>query len=100
MISIKVAGVDPLNEKDIPVVPLTANDLIEKQYRAKLVNQEREKVYRPDKMFLIWFPASPPLPLRVAPKPEGGSENLIDRITGFFGKASKDGDSPSSGADS
>ena len=46
------------------------------------------------------IPASPPLPLRVAPKPEGGSENLIDRITGFFGKASKDGDSPSSGADS
>ena len=46
------------------------------------------------------IPASPPLPLRVVPKPEGGSENLIDRITGFFGKASKDGDSPSSGADS
>jgi hypothetical protein len=46
------------------------------------------------------IPASPPLPLRVAPKPEGGSENLIDRITGFFGKASKDGDLPSSGADS
>ena len=45
-------------------------------------------------------PASPPLPLKVVPKPEGGSENLIDRITGFFGKASKDGDSPSSGADS
>ena len=44
--------------------------------------------------------ASSPLPLRVAPKPEGGSENLIDRITGFFGKASKDGDLPSSGADS
>ena len=46
------------------------------------------------------IPASPPLPLRVAPKPEGGSENLIDRITGFFGKASKDGGSPSSEADS
>jgi len=46
------------------------------------------------------IPASPPLPLRVVPKPEGGSENLIDRITGFFGKASKDGDSPSSGVDS
>ena len=45
-------------------------------------------------------PASPPLSLKVVPKPEGGSENLIDRITGFFGKASKDGDSPSSGADS
>ena len=45
-------------------------------------------------------PASPPLPLKVVPKPEGGSENLIDRITGFFGKASKDGDSSSSGADS
>jgi ribonuclease E len=45
-------------------------------------------------------PVSPPLPLRVTPKPEGGSENIIDRITGFFGKTSKGGDLPSSGADS
>jgi hypothetical protein len=38
--------------------------------------------------------------LTIAPKPDGGSENLIERITGFFGKTTKDGDSPSSGADS
>ena len=41
----------------------------------------------------------PPIPLIANPKPEAGSENLIDRITGFFGKNSKRVDS-SSGADS
>ncbi len=46
------------------------------------------------------IPDSSPLPLRVSPKPEGGSENIIDRITGFFGKNSKGRDLPSSGADS
>ena len=45
-------------------------------------------------------PVSPRLPLSDAPKPDRGSENLIERITGFFGKTSKGGDSPSSGADS
>ena len=45
-------------------------------------------------------PVSPSAPLTIAPKPDGGSENLFERITGFFGKTSKDGDSPSSGADS
>jgi len=45
-------------------------------------------------------PVSPSSPLTIAPKPDGGSENLFERITGFFGKTSKDGDSPSSGADS
>ena len=45
-------------------------------------------------------PVSPPLPLTIAPKPDGGSENIFERITGFFGKTTKDGDSPSSGADS
>jgi hypothetical protein len=38
--------------------------------------------------------------LTIAPKPDGGSENIFERITGFFGKTTKDGDSPSSGADS
>ena len=45
-------------------------------------------------------PVSPPAPLTIAPSPDKGSENLIDRITGFFGKTSKDVDSPSKGADS
>jgi hypothetical protein len=45
-------------------------------------------------------PVSPPAPLTIAPSPDKGSENLIERITGFFGKTSKDVDSPSSGADS
>jgi len=45
-------------------------------------------------------PVSPSSPLTIAPKPDRGSENLFERITGFFGKTSKDGDSPSSGADS
>ena len=45
-------------------------------------------------------PVSPSSPLTIAPKPDGGSENIFERITGFFGKTSKDGDSPSSGADS
>ena len=45
-------------------------------------------------------PVSPSAPLTIAPKPDRGSENLIERITGFFGKTTKDGDSPSSGADS
>jgi len=40
-------------------------------------------------------PVSPSLSLSIAPKPDGGSENLIERITGFFGKTSKGGDSPS-----
>ena len=44
-------------------------------------------------------PVSPSLSLSIAPKPEGGSENLIERITGFFGKTSKGGDPPSSGTD-
>jgi len=35
------------------------------------------------------------LTLSIDPKPDGGSENLIERITGFFGKTSKGGDSPS-----
>jgi len=38
--------------------------------------------------------------LTIAPSPDKGSENLIERITGFFGKTSKGVDSPSSGADS
>jgi ribonuclease E len=42
---------------------------------------------------------TPPTPLRITPKPEAESENLIDRITGFFGKNSKGMDS-SSGSDS
>ena len=46
------------------------------------------------------IPDSPTLPSRVTPKPEGESENIIDRITGFFGKTSKGRDLPSSGADS
>ena len=45
-------------------------------------------------------PVSPSVPLTIAPKPDGGSENIFERITGFFGKTSKDGDSPPSGADS
>ena len=45
-------------------------------------------------------PISPPAPLTIAPSPDKGSENLIERITGFFGKTSKGVDSPSSGADS
>jgi hypothetical protein len=45
-------------------------------------------------------PVSPSAPLTIAPSPDKGSENLIERITGFFGKTSKDVDSPSSGADS
>ena len=45
-------------------------------------------------------PVSPSLSLSIAPKPDEGSENLIERITGFFGKTSKGGDSPTSGADS
>ena len=45
-------------------------------------------------------PVSLSSPLTIAPKPDRGSENLFERITGFFGKTSKDGDSPSSGADS
>ncbi len=45
-------------------------------------------------------PVSPTLPLSIAPKPDRESENLIERITGFFGKTSKDEDSPSSGAES
>jgi hypothetical protein len=45
-------------------------------------------------------PVSPTLPLSIAPKPDRESETLIERITGFFGKTSKDEDSPSSGADS
>jgi ribonuclease E len=45
-------------------------------------------------------PLSSPLPLRKTSKTEGGSENIIDRITGFFGKSSKGGDFPSSGTDS
>jgi len=45
-------------------------------------------------------PVSPSSPLTIAPKPDRGSENLFERITGFFGKTSKDEDSPSSGADS
>ena len=40
-------------------------------------------------------PVSPSLSLSIDPKPDGGSENLIERITGFFGKTSKGGDSPS-----
>jgi len=40
-------------------------------------------------------PVSPSLSLSIAPKPDGGSENLIERITGFFGKTSKGGDPPS-----
>ena len=46
------------------------------------------------------IPNSPPLPLGVTPKTKGGSENILDRITGFFGKTSKSGGLPSSGADS
>jgi ribonuclease E len=46
------------------------------------------------------IPVSPLPPLTITPKPDRVSENLIERITGFFGKTSKDGDSPSSGADS
>ena len=38
--------------------------------------------------------------LNVAPKPDRGSENFFGRITGIFGKTSKDRGSPSSGADS
>ena len=45
-------------------------------------------------------PVSPQLPLTIAPKPDGGSENIFERITGFFGKTSKGEDSPSSGVDS
>jgi len=45
-------------------------------------------------------PVSPTLPLSIAPKPNRESENLIERITGFFGKTSKDEDSPSSEAGS
>ncbi len=45
-------------------------------------------------------PVSPSLPLSVPQKHDRGTENLIERITGFFGKNSKDKDSPSSGADS
>ena len=45
-------------------------------------------------------PVSPSSPLTIAPKPDRGSENIFERITGFFGKTSKDGDSPSSEADS
>ena len=45
-------------------------------------------------------PISPSMPLAIAPKPDGGSENIIERITGFFGKTSKSGDSRSSGTDS
>jgi hypothetical protein len=45
-------------------------------------------------------PVSPSSPLPIAPEPDRGSENLFERITGFFGKTSKDGDPPSSGADS
>jgi hypothetical protein len=40
-------------------------------------------------------PVSPSLTLSIDPKPDGGNENLIERITGFFGKTSKGGDSPS-----
>ena len=42
-------------------------------------------------------PVSPSLPLRIPPKHDRGTENLIERITGFFGKTSKGGVSPSSG---
>ena len=45
-------------------------------------------------------PVSPPSPLNIVPKPDRESENLIERITGFFGKTSKGEDSPSSGVDS
>ena len=45
-------------------------------------------------------PVSPSSPLTIAQKPDRGSENIFERITGFFGKPSKDEDSPSSGADS
>jgi hypothetical protein len=38
--------------------------------------------------------------LDIVPKPDRASENLIERITGFFGKTSKGEDSPSSGVDS
>jgi hypothetical protein len=38
--------------------------------------------------------------LTTAQKPDRESENIFERITGFFGKTSKDGDSPSSGAGS
>ena len=31
------------------------------------------------------LPVSPSAPLTIAPKPDGGSENLFERITGFFG---------------
>jgi len=41
------------------------------------------------------IPVSPLSPLTITPKPDRGSENLIERITGFFGKTSKGGDSPS-----
>ena len=46
------------------------------------------------------IPVSPLSPLTITPKPDRVSENLIERITGFFGKTSKDGNSPPSGADS
>jgi ribonuclease E len=45
-------------------------------------------------------PISPSSPLTIAQKPDRESENIFERITGFFGKTSKDGDSPSSGAGS
>jgi len=45
-------------------------------------------------------PISPSSPLTIAQKPDRESENIFERITGFFGKTSKDGDSTSSGAGS
>ena len=45
------------------------------------------------------IPVSPLSPLTTTPKPDRASENLIERITGFFGKTSKGGDPPSSGTD-
>ena len=40
--------------------------------------------------------SSSPLPLSITQKPENGGENLFDRITGFFGKGSKERGSTSS----